>query len=347
MRSYPMGSYPWDTTSITSVGEVVKREPKRCIKAGFLPPWKDDPYPKTTTIRHFHQDVKMNYLSLLAVNVEKASIRSAKSRAQFQDSHMKRGRIFHGTGLRVPPEVQSAIYRGIPDWFDSNTRTTANWRFDEPLPWTDVEPDWRQYYPCRDPFGRRLYTESLRGTFKGLCMEEDDLCDKDNDLDIRYTKDHLNQSRVTRPQAYGERSVVLVKAANCVFYMNRLLPCHLCERNTHTRYLLPLLCGHYWCRGCVEFGMLQSIHITSEDFLPGCCGLDIPPPLGQRLPSQELARAYEHRFLQFKNPQAEWQRCPDPSCNAYIQPKRTVRATGQVDCDICRTRVCPRCRKRC
>lgn len=185
------------------------------------------------------------------------------------------------------------------------------------------------------------------GMFKCLCMDDDDLCDKDNDLDIRYTKDHLNQSCVTSPQAYGERSAELVKAANCVFYMNRFLPCHLCKRNTHTRYLLPLLYRHYWCRGCVEFGMLQSIQITSEDCLPGCCGLDIPPPLGQRLLSQELARASERRFLQFKTPQAEWQRCPDPSCNAYIHPQRIVRAIGQVDCDTCRTRVCPRCRKRC
>ena len=298
--------------------------PELNILSSRQAPWSQDPIPKITVFRKENHPLEDENSTKLSCNSPRSVLSSQSERERFLNCHRQRGRVFPEPGIGLPPS----------HWRATTVTHSHLWpeihNTDEPLPsWQDFVPDWRVY----DPYGGETTQGddiAMAPTFRDLRRQSHNARICDFGIENSYVSFALNQ-RDSR--SYDEAALEYIKASNCVYFLNRLLPCYICSRNTYARDVVLLKCGHQWCRPCAQFGVLQSM---SYEFFPGCCGCAISPEVINYSWVGHLESHYRRKYLQHMVRGLPDVQCTRDTCRAILDPVRVAsEVEGLVKCDDC------------
>ena len=295
-------------------------------------PWSYDPIPSITVLREESHPLEDESGTKLSCNCPRSVLSSQSERERFLICHRQKGRVFPEPGIGLPPDHWRATTADY-SWVWPTIYNT-----DEPIPsWLGFMPNWRVY----DPYGgeptdedhvamaptfpnvprqnrRQSRRQSHNGRIRNFCLENP------------YVSIMLN---ARDNQSYDEATREYIKVSNCIFFLDRLLPCYICSRNTYAPDIILLKCGHYWCRPCAQFGVLQSF---SFEFFPGCCGSIIPPEAVNCSTTGRLGTHYERKYLEHMVRGLPDVPCDRIYCQAILHPVRVAsEAEGYVKCDAC------------
>ena len=116
--------------------------------------------------------------------------------------------------------------------------------------------------------------------------------------------------------------------------------CIACQEDQKPGEVIEAVCGHHYCRTCVE----QLVQTALDDYryLPcRCCREPIPFALLKLLSPADLAKAYETRLAEAE--MSKHTVCHDTKCGVVIPPAN--RSGDLAYCPSCAATTCVTCKK--
>jgi hypothetical protein len=119
--------------------------------------------------------------------------------------------------------------------------------------------------------------------------------------------------------------------------------CKICTDELSGPYSKPCLrCKQPWCLDCVKTWFTQASE-DSERMPARCCNIVMHHGVAGGTLSPVEFELYKLRYDERTTPNPLY--CPVPTCSTFIPPRLLDSAKATVDCTICATRICTKCKQ--
>lgn len=119
--------------------------------------------------------------------------------------------------------------------------------------------------------------------------------------------------------------------------------CKICTSEITGSYSKPCLrCKQPWCLDCVKTWFIHATQ-DSERMPARCCNLVLHHGVAGGTLSAVEFDLYKLRYDERTTVKPLY--CPVPTCSTFIPPRLTDSSQGTVNCTLCATRICTKCKQ--